>query len=65
MPVDPQANATIGAPKAKDFGTLAVNVNHTKNGALQYTESRTLKAGSGGADNSVKGAVNISPENVA
>ncbi len=65
MPVDPQANATIGAPKAKDFGTLAVNVNHTKNGALQYTESRTLKAGSGGADNSVKGAVNISPENYA
>ena len=64
-PVDPKANETIGATQAKDFGTLAVNVNHTQNGVMQRTESQTLKAGSGGADNSVKGAVNISPENVA
>ena len=65
MPVDPKANETIGATKAKDFGTLAVNVNHTRNGVLQRTDSQTLRAGSGGADNSVKGAVNISPEAVA
>lgn len=61
-PVDPQANATIGAPQNKDFGTLAVNVNHTQNGVLQRTESQTLRAGSGVKDNSMTGAVNLSPE---
>lgn len=63
--VDPDAQQKIGAAKTKDFGELQVNVNNYQNGVKQSTSSQTLRAGSGGADNSVKGAVNISPEKVA
>ena len=63
--VDADAQKTLSATANKDFGTLAVNVNHYQNGVKQRTESQTLRAGSGGADNTVKGAVNISPEATA
>lgn len=63
--VDPDAQKTIGATQSKNFGELQVNVNNYQNGVKQSSSSQTLKAGSGGADNSVKGAVNISPEKVA
>lgn len=63
--VDPKAKETITATQTKNFGELQVNVNNYQNGVKQSTSSQTLKAGSGGADNSVKGAVNISPEKAA
>ncbi len=63
--MDADAQKTLSATANKDFGTLAVNVNHYQNGVKQRTESQTLRAGSGGADNTVKGAVNISPEATA
>lgn len=64
-PVDAGAQQKIGAAQTKNFGELQVNVNNYQNGVKQSTSSQTLRAGSGGADNSVKGAVNISPEAVA
>lgn len=63
--VDPKAKETITATQTKNFGELQVNVNNYQNGVKQSTSTQTLKAGSGGADNSVKGAVNISPEKAA
>lgn len=62
QPVDAGAQQKIGAAQTKNFGELQVNVNNYQNGVKQSTSSQTLRAGSGGADNSVKGAVNISPE---
>jgi len=59
-PAPAEASKEMGANKqAANFGSLDVTVNHTVNGVPVAQQKSSIKATSGSADNSVKGAITI------